>query len=285
MKFHTLFIIGLAVLLTACHSDTDRKDAKQCAKHYKAESYKVALRKCESAAEQGDLNSQWILANIYTHDLAAGKDYAKAFEWLQKAAESGHTAAQRELGKRYMWGKGTQRNYDHALKWFKLAAREGDAEAEFFMGVIYLGNKEYKGDQASAMNWFKKAAAAGHKMAINNLAWLYATSPNRSLRNGNKGVAIMLPLIKKEPRSPVLLDTLAAAYAESGDFSKAVEYQERAIENLPEKMKPSIRQGYIDRLSQYKQDKPWREQAPDWGDDEDDKQHKGDSDNTKTSSN
>ncbi len=285
MKFYTLLIIGLALLLTACHSDTDRKEAKQCAKHYKAESYKVALRKCQSAAEQGDLNSQWILANIYTHGLAAEKDYANAFVWLQQAAENGHTAAQRELGKRYMWGKGTERNYDQALKWFKLAAREGDTEAEFFMGVIYLGNKQHKGDQASAMNWFKKAAAGGHKMAINNLAWLYATSPNKSLRNGDKGVAIMLPLIEKEPKSSVLLDTLAAAYAESGDFAKAIEYQERAIEHLPEKMKPTIRQGYLDRLSHYQQDKPWREQAPDWGDDEKDREDKEDEENKKESAN
>ncbi len=269
MNCRSLLIIGIAVLLTACHSDTDRKDAAQCAKHYKAESYKVALRKCENAAQQGDLNSQWILANIYTYGLADDKDYEQAVVWLTQAAENGHTAAQRELGKRFMWGKGAERNIDNALKWFKLAAREGDTEAEFFIGVIYLGNKEHKGDQASAMNWFKKAAAAGHKMAINNLAWLYATSTNKSLRNGKQGILIMRPLVEKEPNSSVFLDTLAAAYAEVEDFPKAIEVQQQAIDNLPTKLQPSVRQGYLDRLEVYKDGKPWREQAPDWGDEKD----------------
>ena len=36
------------------------------------------------------------------------------------------------------------------------------------------------------------------------------------------------------------LDTLAAAYAEAGNFEKAVEYQQRAIELAPSKIKKEL---------------------------------------------
>ena len=54
----------------------------------------------------------------------------------------------------------------------------------------------------------------------------------------------------------VVLDILAAAYAESGDFAKAREWEEKAIELAPKE----IKQDYRDRLELYKQGKPYHEQ-------------------------
>jgi hypothetical protein len=51
----------------------------------------------------------------------------------------------------------------------------------------------------------------------------------------------------------VIFDTLAAAYAESGDFAKAQEWQTKAIEFVPQKVKPE----YLARLELYKQGKPY----------------------------
>jgi len=246
------------MLIIGCHSDSREQNAERCARHYKAESYKVALKNCEAAAAEGHLNSQWILANIYMLGLIDdNKDYKKAYDFLFQAADNGHTAAQRELGKLYLWGRGTERNVDSALMWLKLAARQKDTDAQFLIGVIYLGNKDHKGDQASALNWFKKAAGKGHKTAINNMAWIYATSTNKSLRKGKQGVKLMAPLVEKYPESFVYLDTYAAALAEAEEFEQAVEQQQKAISLLPETMKASVRQGYIDRLNAYKNNQPW----------------------------
>lgn len=257
-------VVLTSIVVVGCHSDSDRRSQKLCQKHYKAESYKVALKKCLVGAENGNIDSQWLLANLYSKGLAGEKDKSKAAFWLNRAAENGHTAAQRELGKAYLWGNGIEHNPEQALHWFKLAARDNDTEAEFLIGIFYLGDGKRESDQASAMNWFKRAAASGHRMAINNLAWLYSTSPNPSLRNGKRAVEIMQPLIKKSPESSVLLDTLAAAYAESGEFEQAVSNQQMAVDNLKEKIGGTARQGYLDRLASYQQGKPWRESLPDW---------------------
>ena len=49
------------------------------------------------------------------------------------------------------------------------------------------------------------------------------------------------------------LGTLAAAYAESGDFAKALVFQGKAIESASEEEKPAMRS----RLELYKQGKPY----------------------------
>jgi tetratricopeptide (TPR) repeat protein len=64
----------------------------------------------------------------------------------------------------------------------------------------------------------------------NNLAWIYATSPTESIRNGKEAAALATIASElTEFKNVQVLDTLAAAYAEQGDFKKAMEYQRRAI--------------------------------------------------------
>jgi tetratricopeptide (TPR) repeat protein len=55
------------------------------------------------------------------------------------------------------------------------------------------------------------------------------------------------------------LDTLAVAYAETGKFDKAAEWQQKAIELAPEGAdKEPLRK----RLELYRNGKPYREPAP-----------------------
>ena len=59
---------------------------------------------------------------------------------------------------------------------------------------------------------------------LNNTAWLLATSPDASLRNGVEAVGYARRAAQlTRGQEPVILGTLAAAYAEEGQFSDAVE--------------------------------------------------------------
>ena len=67
--------------------------------------------------------------------------------------------------------------------------------------------------------------------AISNLAWVFATSPDESIRNGAKALQLAEQAVRiSEGRIAVLFRTLAAAYAENGRFSDAIQTAQRGIE-------------------------------------------------------
>ena len=67
--------------------------------------------------------------------------------------------------------------------------------------------------------------------AMSNLAWVFATSPDQSIRNGAKAVQLAQEAVRLSGgRIAILFRTLAAAYAESGRFSDAIETAQRGIE-------------------------------------------------------
>jgi tetratricopeptide (TPR) repeat protein len=64
----------------------------------------------------------------------------------------------------------------------------------------------------------------------NNLAWLLATSPQASLRNGDEALKLARQANELSGGgNPIVLHTLAAAFAEAGRFPEAVEIAQRAL--------------------------------------------------------
>jgi tetratricopeptide (TPR) repeat protein len=65
---------------------------------------------------------------------------------------------------------------------------------------------------------------------LNQLAWVLATYPEASIRNGADAVVLAERAVQlSEGQEPAILGTLAAAYAETGRFSRAIQAAERAI--------------------------------------------------------
>jgi hypothetical protein len=66
-------------------------------------------------------------------------------------------------------------------------------------------------------------------VALNNLAWSLAANPRQELRNGREAVEFASKAVElTSQHQPVFMGTLAAAYAEDGQFAKAVEMAEKA---------------------------------------------------------
>ena len=65
---------------------------------------------------------------------------------------------------------------------------------------------------------------------LDELAWLFATYPDSNSRDGTEAVRLAnRACLLTERRIPALLDTLAAAYAEAGDFPRAINTAEEAL--------------------------------------------------------
>lgn len=96
--------------------------------------------------------------------------------------------------------------------------------------------------------------------ALNGLARLVATCPDPKLRNGRLAVELATRACERiQWADPSFLDTLAAAYAEAGDFESATCLEREAIANLVagDANLPAFKA----RLQLYQNKKPYRDQA------------------------
>jgi tetratricopeptide (TPR) repeat protein len=90
-----------------------------------------------------------------------------------------------------------------------------------------------KGSVDEAIVQYQKALQIkpDYAEALNNLARVLATCPQASLRDGAKAVALARRANQLTgDGNPVVLGTLAAAYAEAGRFPEAVETAKRALD-------------------------------------------------------
>ena len=65
-------------------------------------------------------------------------------------------------------------------------------------------------------------------VALNNLAWIMVTAPDKDLRDRQRALVLAKKAVKLE-RSPIFLDTLAEAYYENGLIPEAIDTIKEAI--------------------------------------------------------
>jgi len=105
------------------------------------------------------------------------------------------------------------------------------------------------------------AANPGDVTVANNLAWVLATCPEARYRDGPRALRLAEWACKATAcKSPPLLDSLAAAYAEVGQFDQAVRTTEQALEIVRTNPKAST-ETLESRLALYKAGKPYRASA------------------------
>jgi tetratricopeptide (TPR) repeat protein len=94
---------------------------------------------------------------------------------------------------------------------------------------------------------------------LNNLAWVLATSPKDELRDGKRSIELATKACEvTNYEKPHILSTLAAGYAETGDFENAIKWSKKAVELGEEDLPEQIEQ-LQQELESYEQGKPWRE--------------------------
>lgn len=216
----------------------------------------AANRYFHQAAEAGSAIAQAKLGHAYLTGSGLEPDADKALTLFRGAADRGHPTGY--MGLAYFYDSGTvvERDEEQALHWYQRAAEAGMPDAQIRLAYASLREGDLAG-QHQASTWLARAAAQNSVQALNDYAWLLATSPFDSVRNGQQAVTLALQAVSQR-RIPAYLDTLAAAYAETGKFQQAVETQREALALVPENQEELVAE-LETHLQAFESGEPWRE--------------------------
>lgn len=154
-----------------------------------------------------------------------------------------------------------------------LRLKPGVLLAQIMRGILY----EHLGDYSRAVADHDRVVSItaslplNRAFAQNSRAWLRATCPVASVRNGKQAVTDAKSACNETSwRETAYIDTLAAAHAEVGDFNSAIQFEQQAIKGAREDTwaikDPGRRRTayerqfahYQRRLTAYERHQPWR---------------------------
>jgi tetratricopeptide (TPR) repeat protein len=97
-------------------------------------------------------------------------------------------------------------------------------------------------------------------LTLNNLGWLLATCSDPSVRNGARAVEVAARAeLLSGGEDPLILHTLAAAYAENGQFSQAVATAQRALQLAEQQKKGILLRALPNEITLYRAELPYHE--------------------------
>jgi tetratricopeptide (TPR) repeat protein len=146
-------------------------------------------------------------------------------------------------------------HYEKALEFLP-----GNADAHANLGSALLA----KGRIAEAIGQYKEALtlAPENVAAQSNLAWLLATSPDSSLRNGPEAVLLAEQASRSSGgKRPLALRILAAAYAEAGRFSEARTTAHEALQAADDQGNSALSDFLRKEVALYESGQPYHKQA------------------------
>lgn len=136
----------------------------------------------------------------------------------------------------------------------------GNADAHANLGSALLA----KGRIAEAIRQYREALtlAPENVAAQTNLAWLLATSPDSSLRNGSEAVLLAEQASRSSGgKRPLVLRILAAAYAEAGRFSEARATAYEALQAADDQGNSALSDFLRKEIALYESGQPYHKQA------------------------
>jgi len=133
------------------------------------------------------------------------------------------------------------------------------ADAWALMASTYAAQKQYP----EAVAAYRRAIELKPKWTdlMNNLAWILATCPNDNVRNGTEAVQMAQRASAIATNDlPMITGTLAAAYAESGNFDSAVQTAQKAHDLALAAGDKKVADRNEELMALYRAHKPYRDQ-------------------------
>jgi tetratricopeptide (TPR) repeat protein len=147
----------------------------------------------------------------------------------------------------------SQGQINEAARHFAEAVRINPIHADAYYNLgMTLANQ---GDIQGAIDKYREALRLKPHWvdALNSLAWILATNGNAKLRDGKAAVVLAEEACQRTGYGqPATLDTLAAAYAETGRFEDAIRIAQRAVDLALSMNQNELARPISERLGKYK---------------------------------
>lgn len=255
------------------------------------------LDSCQKLAEDGWLKAQYHLAWIYSRD-SDFKDWQIVFNNLKRASFYDTHAELLSYIVLFRLGSDKD-EVETGEKGIKQLANEGFAPAQAFQSVMYFRNENRLKKTMDPAYLLEEAYHSGESMVTefemaifyfngfsrrpnpqlrsfevlddsakndfpigtNNVAWFLATLDNNPLAESNYALELAKSVVEAPEYQDSLayIDTLAATYAAAGNFTKAIDLQNRAIElidtsDMSDSQKEAHKKDFAQRLAKYYED-------------------------------
>jgi tetratricopeptide (TPR) repeat protein len=133
-----------------------------------------------------------------------------------------------------------------------------NVEARNILGTVLI----QQGYVRDAIDQWQQALAIqpDNGNAASNLAWVFATCPEDSIRDGPRAVDLAQKAMRiAGGKIPMIYRVLAAAYAENGRFNDAIEAAERGAELSNSQDNPALASELESNIAFYQSGKPLRD--------------------------
>ncbi|MBM4011923.1 MAG: tetratricopeptide repeat protein [Planctomycetes bacterium] len=184
-------------------------------------------------------------------------DYPEAIRNFRKlvAKNPDNAAIVSQLGMLYLINKQPREAIRRFTKAIEIDPEEFSARRGRSDAAISIG------DHPAAVVDLEKALALkpDDPGILNNFAWLLATSPDDGLRDAPRAIELAQRACEQtEWKEAHIISTLAAGYAEQGDFETARKFSQQAVD-VDAGEGGSIQEQLKSELASYEAGKPWRE--------------------------
>jgi TPR repeat protein len=203
--------------------------------HYGEENKVSGVPLLEQAAELDQSEAIMFLAHLHYAGEVVEKDLGTARAYYAQAAGLGNAFARRSYARFLLDRNVGQPGDPRALEWLEELADAGEAESMLLLGNLHARGVGTERSPRRAVSWYKRAVrqAPADPSIVNEVAWTLAVSDRTDLRRERYARNIMDRLMTDNGEArgrPEYLDTWAATYAATGDFDRAVDLQQQALE-------------------------------------------------------
>jgi len=187
-----------------------------------------AMNKARKLAEQGDAVAQSIYG-LFEVDRGGADPVTR--NWFLESAQAGVPFSQYVVGITLAGEASTLPDTEKVkgFAWLKLAAAAGQPDAKFALANYSLRHDAEAVRDPVVFAWLEDAARAGHRDATLTLAALLAAGPEESRRDPARALTLLAESKWVFDIDATAQEVIAAARAQSGNFTEALVAQKRAL--------------------------------------------------------